>query len=288
MTTCVTTCVTTSVTTSVTPDTEQVDASMGLSSRLWGSRAAEMTRAISSRPPGGQGAHEGALEQREGQAAPFTLGNFAWGGAWLHTLAAAFAHPTARAELRRCAQRGTAVVLGSSLGFEVHLLSLVYAEITPSSRRAHAEITPRSRRDHAEITPRSRRDHAELTLSFRPFGEVDLPYPGYERRALSQHFPHYRYGVRVVGVELLCNLAELSAALQARDRRSTYDLGEVHIGRRALLCSGRTDCPASSPPLSARMRSTTASRRTPRWSMSTTRHGTLRGSRASPRGSPIS
>ena len=159
---------------------------------------------------------------------------------------------------------------------------------TPRSRRAHAELTPRSRRDHAEITPRSRRDHAELTLSFRPFGEVDLPYPGYERRALSQHFPHYRYGVRVVGVELLCNLAELSAALQARDRRSTYDLGEVHIGRRALLCSGRTDCPASSPPLSARMRSTTASRRTPRWSMSTTRHGTLRGSRASPRGSPIS
>ena len=35
-----------------------------------------------------------------------------------------------------------------------------YAELTPSSRRAHAELTPSSRRAHAECTPSSHRAHA--------------------------------------------------------------------------------------------------------------------------------
>ena len=53
-------------------------------------------------------------------AASISLSTFAWGAVWMPSFGSAFAHPLTRAALAKAARGGgSAVVLGSSLGYEV-------------------------------------------------------------------------------------------------------------------------------------------------------------------------
>jgi tetratricopeptide (TPR) repeat protein len=78
---------------------------------LWQGRAQDMPKTLSAQGGGG------------GMQSPMTLAAFAWGGVWYQTLAAVFTHPTCRAAL---SGGGSAVVLGSSIGFEAYFASLTY------------------------------------------------------------------------------------------------------------------------------------------------------------------
>ena len=64
-----------------------------------------------------------------------TLSAFAWGGVWYQTLAAAFTHPACRA---KATQPGaTAVVLGSSIGFEAYFAALTFNLPDTVSEKQH-------------------------------------------------------------------------------------------------------------------------------------------------------
>uniref|UniRef100_A0A7S4BRQ9 Uncharacterized protein n=1 Tax=Chrysotila carterae TaxID=13221 RepID=A0A7S4BRQ9_CHRCT len=80
---------------------------------LWSLRSAEMPEVLGRLEGGGE--------------APMTLAAFAWGGVWYHSLMRAFSHPTVRAALVRASRLGgSALVLGSSLGFETYFLALTF------------------------------------------------------------------------------------------------------------------------------------------------------------------
>ena len=106
-------------------ETEQVEES----TRLWGVRASEMSHTLT----------DGTVAEET------TLGAFAWGGVWGHTLAAVFTNAESRTALYAAAARhakrssGRApdgaivpdaeravVVLGSSIGFEAYLAALTF------------------------------------------------------------------------------------------------------------------------------------------------------------------
>lgn len=78
--------------------------------RLWLGRAQDMPDAI-------------ARGDGESIHSPVTLAAFAWGGVWYQTLSTVFTHPTTRAALQH---GGSAVVLGSSIGFEAYFAALTY------------------------------------------------------------------------------------------------------------------------------------------------------------------
>lgn len=60
-------------------------------------------------------------------AASISLSTFAWGAVWMPSFGSAFAHPLTRAALAKAARGGgSAVVLGSSLGYEAHWLAHSY------------------------------------------------------------------------------------------------------------------------------------------------------------------
>ena len=69
------------------------------------------------------------LRVQEGgnEAQPMTLAAFAWGGVWSDSFLTAFSHAHTRAVLRDAARSGrSAVVLGSSLGFEAYVIALTF------------------------------------------------------------------------------------------------------------------------------------------------------------------
>jgi len=88
---------------------------------LWRRRADEMPSTI-----GKSGADGLALPDDGGGAdTSYTLGAFAWGGVWLDSFATAFSHREVRAALAGGGRgKGSAVVLGSSLGFEAYAIAL--------------------------------------------------------------------------------------------------------------------------------------------------------------------
>jgi tetratricopeptide (TPR) repeat protein len=93
-------------------ETKQLpDDSLG--SDLWNGRAGDM--------PSAMGTSSSSTED----GSRFTVGAFAWGGVWYHTLAATFTHPQARLALSK--PGATAVVLGSSIGFEAYFAALTFA-----------------------------------------------------------------------------------------------------------------------------------------------------------------
>lgn len=69
----------------------------------------------------------GAIAAHGSAEAPVTLGAFAWGAVWMPSFGKAFSHPACRAALAKAASgRGSAVVLGSSLGYEAYWATLSY------------------------------------------------------------------------------------------------------------------------------------------------------------------
>ena len=143
-------------------ETEQV--APNVAAHLWSSRAEDMSTTITSQKPGGA---------QGGAEAPFSLANFAWGGVWAHTFAAALAHPAARAALfaardafssrpgglgRLGGLGGSIVVLGSNLGFESYFLSLTYG-----ARVVGVEILC-SLNELAEALRRAQRIPADLNV----------------------------------------------------------------------------------------------------------------------------
>ena len=90
-------------------ETQQLPESV--TNALWKGRAKDMPGAITSSASGSD------------ESSPVTLAAFAWGGVWFQTLATVFTHPTCRAAL---SSGGSAVVLGSSIGFEAYFASLTF------------------------------------------------------------------------------------------------------------------------------------------------------------------
>ena len=90
---------------------ETKQLSGAISDALWYGRASDMPKAITT-------SGEGGVPQER-----FTLAAFAWGGVWYQTLATAFTHPECRMSIQ---SGGTAVVLGSSIGFEAYFVALTY------------------------------------------------------------------------------------------------------------------------------------------------------------------
>lgn len=90
---------------------------------LWRRRAGEMPEAIGKSSADGLG----IPGDGGGADSPYTLGAFAWGGVWLDSFAGALSHPAVRAALHGATGKkggGSAVVLGSSLGFEAYAIAL--------------------------------------------------------------------------------------------------------------------------------------------------------------------
>ena len=120
-------------------ETEQVRGSAA----LWQGRASEMAGVLAG----------------SGEADQMTLQAFAWGGVWYQTFAAALTSPQCRAALQLAAERPpagdastqpSAMVLGSSIGFEALFVALTYGlptlgiellpnlvQISEAVRRAH-------------------------------------------------------------------------------------------------------------------------------------------------------
>ena len=112
------------------------------------SRASGATRAAVGRP------RRRDPRRHPGAAATHTvtLGAFAWGGVWMASLAATATHPECRAALGRAAREGGgAVVLGSSIGFEVYWAALSYGVRTVGVELlcSLTEFSERVRRAHA-------------------------------------------------------------------------------------------------------------------------------------------
>ena len=114
----------------------RVESERSDSGGLWDGRAAAIPGAIT----GAAATHT------------VTLGAFAWGGVWMASLAATATHPECRAALGRAAREGGgAVVLGSSIGFEVYWAALSYGVRTVGVELlcSLTEFSERVRRAHA-------------------------------------------------------------------------------------------------------------------------------------------